>query len=223
MDRWFSRGARIMSPDEKNGTTRSPEVEMQIVTMRWAMSHGRFARAHADLLSTWSKGLRKARSAAAIGKKVRAWQQRHPVGILPERFGDLCAKTNIIDMTCQANYNLVSSGLPIGGINDFYAGLGSAQISLAVSGLVNRLTPNLLVLLVDEVGTYVRDTYDFNEDQLPGCWSSNGFVGPGLFVPTIPVISEGAKYPPWQQLACSNRRVTDFPDTSLFSVERLFP
>lgn len=198
MERWFARAAREMPRDEKIGRIPSPDIETRLVTMRWALGFARFKQAHDELLATWSQGDHLIASAGIIERRVRAWRTRNPPAKAPQRFGDLSAATVAVDATCQANYKKVDSSV-LGPVDDFYAALGSAQIDLAVSGCIQAHAPGSSRLIVDEVGTYLRDTYDFIGDQRLGSWSPSGLSRLAFLAPDIPIVAEGAVDDPGQE------------------------
>lgn len=197
MERWFARGARTMSLDEKRGRVPSPDVETQIVTMRWAMSFARAARARDELLATWNQGSHLQASIGVIEGRVREWRRNHPPGKAPLRFGNLAASARQVDTTCQANFKTVTSGI-FSSVDDFYAALGNAQVNLAVSGMVEQVAKGRSRLRIDEVATYLRDTYDFNGDQALGSWGPSGIMRTAFLAPAIPVVAEGAEDDPGQ-------------------------
>lgn len=195
MERWFARGAREMPLDEKRGLIPSPDIETRLVTMRWALRFERASAAQQELLTSWSEGPHLRASAGVVQRRFREWRRRHPPGKAPERFGDLSAPTATVDATCQANFKAVSSSM-LGPVDDFYAALGAAQINLAVSGMVEQIAPGRSRLMIDEVGTYLRDTYDFIGDQRLGSWGPSGMYRLAFGAPDIPVVAEGAQDDP---------------------------
>ncbi|UAJ09879.1 DUF6402 family protein [Glacieibacterium megasporae] len=102
------------------------------------------------------------------------------------RFGDLGASVATIEATCQMNLDPVPSGVwdPL---DDFYAAIGEGSVKLAVTGMVTPQADGKYRLAIDEVGTYLRDTYDFIGSQPLGFWSRYG-VQKVLFSPIgIPI------------------------------------
>lgn len=45
-------------------------------------------------------------------------------------------------------------------------------------------------LSIDEVGLYLRDTYDFNENQMLGQWGPGGVGRVGVLAPSIPIAKD---------------------------------
>lgn len=197
MERWFARPARAMSKEEKSNDRRSPDIETRLVTMGWARGFSRVASAEQRLLATWSNPTRLSASRQVLEKRVRHWRQRHATGDRAFRFGNLSAATAEIDATSQINIEKVDSAYS-GTVDDFYAAIGNCTLKIAVSGMVTALGNNRLRLVIDEVGTYLRDTYDFIDDQGLGGWGPSGLRRAALLAPDIQIVAETARERPGQ-------------------------
>lgn len=103
----------------------------------------------------------------------------------PFRFGDLTRRVAVIDLDCAINREVVDSAW-YGSVDDFYAAFGSALVRLAVSGMVEPVTGGWRVT-IDQVGTYLRDSYDFNGDQPLGSWGPDGLSRIAVLAPEIEV------------------------------------
>ena len=192
MERWFAKPARAMSLEEKVNSRRSPDIETRLITMQWARRFSRVANAEAKLISTWSNAQRLAAARPVLESRVRAWRQSHAnPGSRAFRFGNLSAATADVDATSQINIEKVES--PLFSVDDFYAAIGNCAIKIAVSGMVKPLPNGKLRLVVDEIGTYLRDTYDFIGDQGLGSWGPNGLRRAAILAPDIQVVAETAK------------------------------
>ena len=77
------------------------------------------------------------------------------------------------DQTCQLNFQRIESAL-FGDVDDFYAAIGRGSVKIAVAGDAVPLPAARIRLTIDEVGTSLRDTYDFNGDQMLGSWGPTG-------------------------------------------------
>ena len=106
-------------------------------------------------------------------------------GDRPFRFGDLRRRVPVIDMDCAINREVVDSAW-YGAVDDFYAAFGSALVRLAVSGMVEPVSGGWRVT-IDQVGTYLRDSYDFNGNQPLGSWGPGGLSRVALLAPAIEV------------------------------------
>jgi Family of unknown function (DUF6402) len=196
MDRWFNTGARSMGPQEKAGDAPSPDIETRAVTMRWGLGFGRVASAHSELLATWHSAVRLQRSSQTMTNRLRKWRAAKG-GSGAFRFGDLSRPVAEVDAACQINFQTVESGM-FAAADDFYAAMGRALIKIAVSGMVTPLPSGRFQLSIDEIGTYIRDTYDFIGDQSLGSWGPDGLRRVAVFAPDIPVIAETARDQPGQ-------------------------
>lgn len=207
MDRWFATAARSMTRDEKNGLTPPTSVpaafvEGRIVTMAWVLRFARAREAHDRLLRTWNQGRLEASSDLIRTRLRRALAAGLGANARSFRFGDLSRSLPVIDVTCQANREGVNSGF-FDGVDDFYAGIANALIKVAVTGIVTRTGPSRLRLEIDEVGTYLRDTYDFIGEQGLGSWGPSGISRAALLAPEVPVTRAERGQAPQGQLFCS--------------------
>lgn len=93
------------------------------------------------------------------------------------RFGNLGLSAKELDDSCQVNYLLFGKiGDPM---DDFYGAMGEAQIKIAVSGVVTPADNGKMSIEIDELGFYLRDSYDFQDgnsfiSQPLGCWGFEG-------------------------------------------------
>ena len=178
MDRWFAGEAWAMSPQEKNGAVpitafTGERIETKLVTMQWALSFARINSVHFHLLNSWSTAARLAAAAPTLNKRLSTWLAAHPADAgTTFRFGDLAASVREIETTCQINFDRTSGSIwdPL---DDFYAAIGECVIKIAVSGIAAPADGGYQ-LTIDEIGTYLRDTYDFIGDQDLGYWSRYG-------------------------------------------------
>lgn len=160
----------------KEGKSRTPAaaLETRLVTMSWALRFDRASAANTRLLNTWATPTRLAAGTVQIEAKLKKWIADLPPASLakPFRFGDLARRTELINETCTIDIEHVDSSV-FGAVDDFYAALGSALFKIAVTGMVERTGKHWLVT-IDEVGTFLRDTYDFKGSQPLGSWGPTG-------------------------------------------------
>lgn len=182
-----------MLDPEKQGRTPPKDWDDRIVTMAWAMRFERARSARDRLLAGWSEPKRLARARPFFKPRVRAWQGTAGVKAGGEfRFGDLSQPTVTVDSLSQLNYETVSSGV-LGALDGFYAAIGTGSIKIAVSGIATPGTGTAkgrIRLSIDEVGLYLRDTYDFNENQMLGQWGPGGVGRVGVLAPSIPIAKD---------------------------------
>ena len=185
---WFAKAGYPMPDAVKRGNQAPPPraIDTRSVTMDWAMAVPRFAAAQRTLVGTWSNPRRFGPTSGQIAEKVRAWVQTFRVDATkPFRFGDLSRRVPEIDMRCAVNREVVTSQW-YGAVDDFYAAFGSALVRLAVSGMAEQVRGGWRVV-IDEIGTYLRDAYDFNGDQPLGSWGPTGLSRMAVLAPEIEV------------------------------------
>lgn len=188
MERWFDANAWTMPGTVKTGDTPAPAsgIDAGTVKMRWALGFSRVAAANTNLLNTWSRGERLPKSAGQVANQLRRWITQHGLsGRQPFRFGNLSQPIAAVDRLCAINRDIVESSF-FGPVDDFYAAFGNAAVKLAVSGQVVPVDGGWRVT-IDQAGTYLRDTYDFNGDQPLGSWGPDGFSRVAVLAPDIEV------------------------------------
>jgi len=151
----------------------------------------RFARARAArdrLLRTWTDPDRMRKSMPVIESRLRRWHGGVRANA-PFRFGDLSAATAEVDVRSQVNLERVSSSV-LGEIDDFYAAIGTGSIKIAVAGDAVPAARARIRLSIDEIGLYLRDTYDFIGDQPLGRWGPDGMTRFALLAPDVPIAAD---------------------------------
>jgi len=176
MRRWFKARARTMSIIEKKGeidprNLQQDAIDETTITMQWVLGFTRAKLAHDKLLASWAtpKGI------AELRRNILATAPATlPKGQVSWRFGDLSMPAKVIEETCQVNF--VTVGALDDPLDDFYGAIGKGVLKLAVTGMVTDLKNGRRQITIDELGTYLRDTYDFNDDsfmsQPLGFWSA---------------------------------------------------
>ncbi|MBI3897430.1 MAG: hypothetical protein HY308_03930 [Gammaproteobacteria bacterium] len=175
MRRWFANPSFAMSRDVKKNDVDARslsafQIDERIVTMEWALRFSRVSGAYLQLLNGW-------RTPAGLAL-LRDRIDRSPKGKIGWRFGDLSQPGKALDQTCQVNF--MELGNLSDPLDDFFGGIARASLKIAVSGVVTPLKLGRYSIAVDEVGLYLRDTYDFNDDsydlisQPLGYWGFQG-------------------------------------------------
>ena len=143
--------------------------------MRWALGFARAAEAHKKLVETWGTPRRLQAGTIQLGRQLTRWIGNLSASDVakPFRFGDLSQRVPLINDSCAINIESIDSPW-YGTVDDLYAALGRALFKIAVTGMVVRDRTGWTVT-IDEIGTFLRDTYDFNGDQPLGSWGPNGF------------------------------------------------
>lgn len=178
MERWFN-GAPFRMPREMKFSESpyrlsqlpSAHLDDTTVTMQWALGFSRVRAAMDRLKTNWAS------PAAITLLKQRMVRQSSGGAQQCWRFGDLSKPARILDETCQVNYAVF--GRWSDPLDDFYGAMGEAQIKVAVSGVVTPRGPGRAQVEVDELGFYLRDSYDSNDgnsfiSQPLGCWGFEG-------------------------------------------------
>ena len=144
-----------------------------ILTMDWALSFTRVLMAYNTLIAE------KWRNPAAIGQmgvRVRASIAAGAGGQVKPgkswRFGNLAAPAAIVDRTSQVNFIVV--GDVRDPLDDFYGAVGKGTLNVAVAVAATKLPGGKLRLVVDTLGVYLHDTYDFIGQQPLGVWTEKG-------------------------------------------------
>jgi hypothetical protein len=179
MRSWFQRPFYEMREAVKDGEVDparlAPAVlELSLVRMDWVLRHPPARAAYdAFVRGSWNTPRGQARLASQIMKEARA--QR--ICTLSWRFGNLGASTPVVDSRYQVNIAPVESGVD-DAIDEWYGAMGAALLKVAVAGEVSHRVAGRIGITVDEIGIYLRDTYDFNDNALYsqplGAWSRTG-------------------------------------------------
>lgn len=172
MRRWFGNPLYVMTKEEKRRLSASdarilsPQYfDDQIVKMQWALQYPAIQIALNDLLAN-------AQSAEAkIILKTRlensGWRAGNKMIL-----GEYGANARALDATCQIQRELFGNETDV--IDGLYGALGKAVLKLAVTGVMNKSE-----FVVEHIGIYIRDTYDFTNrvwhgvktPELLGIWS----------------------------------------------------
>ena len=165
MRRWFQGSAYEMSISVKRNredplALTPNQVEDKLVTMAWALRFQRVMAAYSQLVSGWDSPAGRAELKRLI---VRSKPARLPPNVTYWRFGDLSKPGQVLDKSCQVNF--VTVGQLSDRLDDFYGAIGKGVLKIAVSGIVTPQENGRLRIAIDEVGVYLRDTYDFNDDE----------------------------------------------------------
>ncbi len=176
MERWF-RGAAFEMPDlMKQGRdsyrlsrSNPAHLDESTVTMAWALGFARVRAAMAKLQAQWASPAGKAQLRLHVKK-------RGDIEIQPRwRFGNLALPAKLLDESCQVNF--VSLGSLADPLDDFYGAMGEALLKVAVSGIVTSKGPGQTAIAIDEMGFYLRDSYDFNDPENAFLSQPLGFWG----------------------------------------------
>jgi len=171
MERWIHSPAWVLPIDWKKEQPLDLSVshlDQQIVRMGWAMSNPRVRVAMNKLRVNMING--PARKLLHDRLDEGTWGGSHRI-----EFGNQRNSALQLDRTCQSNFE------PLGGdmdtMDDVYGGLGKATLKAALIGHASRdVRTGKIALQVTHAGFYIRDTYDFNDFQYLGTWTTNGVL-----------------------------------------------
>ncbi len=195
MERWFngapfrmSREMKFSESPHRLSQLPSAHLDDSTVSMQWALGFARVQGAMARLQANWATPsgialLKQRVMGQSRGRFQQCW-----------RFGNLSQPAKVLDETCQVNFSVF--GRWSDPLDDLYGALGEAQLKIAVSGTVVPQGHGRARVEIDELGFYLRDSYDFNDDtsfmsQPLGCWGFSGMecgVRTRLQVPLSDVI-----------------------------------
>lgn len=218
MDHWLQARAWTMPDNIKSGNVSAPTraIETRLVKMQWLLSFGRAATADRRLLDTWASQQRLGASTIQIERQFRKCigTMKPAALVKPFRFGDLGRSVPWINENCAINIERVDSPW-YNATDDLYAALGRALVKIEVSGMAKRDGRGWTVT-IDQVGTFMRDTYDFNGDQSLGSWGPSGFSR--MAVASLPIEVDWRKKPTfWQRqhefFTVNNQSFRDYRNT----------
>jgi Family of unknown function (DUF6402) len=196
MEHWFLGKPFSMPASWKDGKNASDprtipiqHINETIITMQWALGFPRALAPYNELKSAVygtlsEKSLNFSKDELFANLKADGKFTKKV-----ERFGFGSGRT--LHKTAHINTRVV--GLNFSGklndpLDDMYCALGAFGIHVAGSGTVTPLDPKdktgTHLVKIDKLGFYIKDTYDFNEDQPLGYWDEAGVkksAGPGSF------------------------------------------
>ena|GEM_PF-1054345 len=198
MNRWFANPAYTIPLDFKLGKfphARLPglQIDTSIVNMSWVLRFDRaraiFKELKSGMYQNNSESYRKSKNELFDSlKKAGKFQPYKTI------FGEVNAKPNTIDVHESAHLNFRKAGTEIlekafDPLDDLYCGLGAFAAHMAASGSVTPIKGGKSgrathQVTIEKLGYYIRDVYDFNEDQPLGFWGPDKFSkfpGEGLF------------------------------------------
>ena len=194
MEHWFSGKPFSMPATWKAGKnapdprTISPEhINDTIITMSWALGFPRALASYNELKSAVNGTLSEKSLNFSKDELFANLRADGKFTKKAERFGFGDGRT--LHKTAHINTRTVGTNYSeklTDPLDDMYCALGAFGIHVAGSGVVTPLAPKAGAgthqVKIDKLGFYIKDTYDFNEDQALGYWSDEGVsrsAGPG--------------------------------------------
>ena len=180
MEHWFSikpsfvfnsdSKMKILNCDARNLTPS--QYNKDIVKMDWAIKYHQVKDGIDFLMKNWNS--EKGRDQLKARLRMHGWDGKNNVFL--RRSEDVLE----IDATSQVNIRTIGSLLDT--IDDWYGAIGNATLKLAVSGFTTTFD-NEPYFIVEKIGFYLKDTYDFLSDskwtkfglsEPLGIWSKSG-------------------------------------------------
>ena len=172
MERWFQGDAFVLHKDLRKTYDDSPlsippeYYDDEIVTMDWALQFNRFEEACYSIINNYST--------EASAKSLEVILRRYGWPATTPRLGNTSMTARELNATCQIQTKRF--GKLTDTIDDFYGAIGRGMIQLAVVGHVHRDNFSEL-FIIDHVGVYLKDCYEFNGFQFLGCWTKSKAFG----------------------------------------------
>ena len=157
MEIWFSRPSAI-------APAYGPPVTSTIRMDTWALTFPVARRVYDELIRDriWV-------NPAAQAEITSMLRRRGLISGRSRRFGNLGLAVPLQDAD-YINYRVVSSSR----LNDLTAALARFVFRVCIAGIVTPLTrPARHRITINEIGVYIRDTYDFNGSQFLGYWNDS--------------------------------------------------
>lgn len=168
-----------MSPEVKDHTVlaKDPYVEDSIVTMNWVMQFEPAKEVFQELKSAWNNPAAQKNMRNKMGPKLLS---KAP-GTYPFKFS---GKARDVEAFGYSNSRAVKFGL-IEKTDELRAALANFNMRVFPEGNV-VVSEKGIQLLVDRIGFYVEDSYDFNDSpddsfsQPLGYWNFDGIANPAI-------------------------------------------
>ncbi|PSU84701.1 hypothetical protein C0W35_22605 [Photobacterium kishitanii] len=182
MEHWFSikplfvfngeiKKSLLLS-DARNLTLS--QYNKDIVKMNWAVKHQQVEDGIDYLIKHWNseRGVEQLRSRL----KQAHWDGENTIF--------LGRNKDVLEIDATAQVNIKKVGGFFDTIDDWYGAIGNATLKVAVSGFTTTFN-NSPYFIVEEVGFYLKDTYDFLSDKKwtgwgmsepLGIWSKSGVL-----------------------------------------------
>lgn len=161
----WTEGAKLLETWFERPPATAPSYSKAVtdlIKMDWVLGFQRAKTAYDSMIKdkVWSNAAAQKRMAAILAPKPK------PTGNQSIPFGDLSQPVEIIDQE-WVNTRSVTNGLAWDGMT---AALGAFALHVAVAGKVSRQSAMYVDVSIEEVGIYVKDSFDFEGDQFLGVW-----------------------------------------------------
>ena len=172
MELWFSLPAREMTEGEKEGKIKPknfpPEyINTTMFTWEWLDQFEAVKSAVNELLAL----LRTTNAERTIKSRIKNW-----LAATPES-GKITAPLDPVLLHSDWQFQKTTVGYDIGKVDDLYGSLGNFGLYTAITKCTVKrsLISHRRIAHIQEIGIYMKDTYDFREDQYLGHWGFDSF------------------------------------------------
>lgn len=147
-------------------TLLESQMNCDIVKMSWAIQYEQVKKGINELSHMWKseKGIKRLKY--QLGKK----------GFLDKEEIILGHTDNIRELDADAQVNILVIGSKFDTVNEWYGAMGNSTLKVCVRGQTSK-SGGKDIFTVDKLGFYLKDTYDFvDDDGTPeplGIWSKN--------------------------------------------------
>ena len=181
MEHWFSNEFNVFNSDSKSkmfeGDARNlkpSQYNKDIVKMDWAIKYPQVKKGIEDLIERWN-------SPAGITQLKKRLKQSGWDGMNTIFIGQ--DESVIMQDACyQVNFRPIGGFLDV--IDDWYGAIGNANLKVTIRGFSTTFDGKPF-FMVEKVGFYLKDTYDFLSDdkwtkfglsEPLGIWSKSGVL-----------------------------------------------
>ncbi|HEY4291418.1 DUF6402 family protein [Luteibacter sp.] len=175
MDRWFTSPGWAMPDDWKTkegqpmaGQIPASQLDTQLVSMEWAARYPRAIDAMRNLRA-------KCASGPTIGLLKKRLIDAGWCGVEGMELGRVGMTAPQLEDLCQVN--IQPFGESSDTIDDMYGALGKATMKMAFVGAAGlSKSSGRKQFSLSHIGFYIRDNYDFNDEQFLGMWTEFGVL-----------------------------------------------
>ncbi|WP_271461515.1 DUF6402 family protein [Pantoea leporis] len=170
MRHWFSISPAYAFTEQskraalKNDATNLPDTQVNsdIIKISWAMQNDQVKKGVNELRSTWKsvRGIERLKFQISKGNINKNNEKK------------LGYSDSIRELDANAQVNIMKIGNKLDTINEWYGAMGNTTLKVCIRGRTNIIDNTFIV---DKIGFYLKDSYDFVDDdgnsEPLGIWS----------------------------------------------------
>lgn len=210
MEHWFMGQPFSMPKDWKAPpphtvdprTIKPVHIDDSTITMQWAFGFERALTAYNELKRAVLEHAGPASAEASRRELFNCLKANNKLTGQEERFG--IGNAAALHKTAHLNTRLVGANnwaKLSDPLDDMYCALGVFGMHIVAAGVVTPLDPikgqGTHRIVIEKLGYYIKDTYDFNEDQPLGLWERDG---PAKMPAPGRVLVENSHFRTWRNL-----------------------